>query len=250
MANTIELEGEFKLRFNVPGVRPPPFMYVGMFAGESKPKPFQRKRPNLSLLPAGKLPPLHDMRSQALELHKGSYRPCASGVSRRLDLAVQHIYEGYNTLPLTRLRGSPALANQWRPESVVAITDEALVFKPFGSSGTQSNVDFRFEDIADWRVEDTEHLRPCDSSIELELQDGGSLTFVFPNIRDAKHTLEFYWNRYRASVGQSVKLGSTHGRPIVTIATLSGEVPAGESPVGQSEVVDLVRYVFIITLYL
>ena len=42
-----------------------------MFAGESKPKPFQRKRPNLSKLPQGKLPLLHDMRQQALQLHKG-----------------------------------------------------------------------------------------------------------------------------------------------------------------------------------
>ena len=32
--------------------------------------------------------------------------------------------------------------------------------------------------------------------------------------------------------------GSTHGRPLVSITTLSGEVPATEAPVGSSEVVD------------
>ena len=39
--------------------------------------------------------------------------------------------------------------------------------------------------------------------------------------------------------GGSVKLGSTHGRPLVTIATLSGDKPPPEAPRGQCEVVDL-----------
>ena len=36
-----------------------------------------------------------------------------------------------------------------------------------------------------------------------------------------------------------MKLGSTHGRPLVTIATLSGDKPPPEAPRGQCEVVDL-----------
>ena len=76
------------------GGKVPPTMYVGMFAGTTKPKPFQRKSPNLSLLAPSKLPPLHDMRTLALQLHKGSYRPCPTGESRRMELATQHIYEG------------------------------------------------------------------------------------------------------------------------------------------------------------
>ena len=138
MGNTIELEGELKLRLTVPGVRPPTVMYVGMFAGESKPKPFQRKRPNLSRLPIGKLPGLHDMREQALTLHRGSYKPCAPGVSRRLELAVQHIHEGYNTFGVVRVRGVPGIANQWRPESVLQVKEDAVIFKPFGATSTNS----------------------------------------------------------------------------------------------------------------
>ena len=132
MAISVELEGELKLRLNglaaaTKGLKVPPSLYVGMFAGTSvrpsvtgrllpstnqtkpnqtlpqsqrtppthpinppyffnlsyiyppahpptylpgatKPKPFQRKRPNLSHLPSAKLPSLHDMRSMALKV--------------------------------------------------------------------------------------------------------------------------------------------------------------------------------------
>ena len=99
-----------KLRFNgyasiSRDFRIPSSMYMGMFAGATKPKPFQRKRPNQSNLPAGKLPTLHDMRSMALEMHKGSYKPCPAGESRRLDLAMQHIYEGANTFGVLSMKG-------------------------------------------------------------------------------------------------------------------------------------------------
>ena len=36
--------------------------------------------------------------------------------------------------------------------------------------------------------------------------------------------------------GGAVKLGSTHGRPLVTVATLSGDKPPPEAPRGQCEV--------------
>ena len=35
MGNTIELEGELKLRLSSPGARLPTVMYVGMFAGRT-----------------------------------------------------------------------------------------------------------------------------------------------------------------------------------------------------------------------
>jgi hypothetical protein len=239
MHNTIELEGELKLRLAGTNTRPPSVMYVGMFAGETKPKPFQRKRPNLSRLAAGKLPPLHEMRSQALVLHKGSYRPCAPGVSRRLELAVQHIHEGYNTFAVARVSGVPAVANQWRPESIVQMRDEGLIFKPFGVT-SQNSIDFKFEDVSDWTVQDNEHVRPNDSGIELQLVSGGTVYFIFSHVRDAKHSLEYYWNNFQLANDRPVKLGTTHGRPLFTVTTLSGEVPASAAPHGQSDVVDMV----------
>ena len=109
LLNSVEFEHEIKLRLT--GVshgdnnyRMPQFMYLGMFAGETKPKPFQRKRPNLSRLPSGKLPNLPDMRDMAMQLHRGDYSPCPVGESRRVALAVQHIYEGYNTFFLVTVK--------------------------------------------------------------------------------------------------------------------------------------------------
>jgi hypothetical protein len=214
-------------------------MYVGMFAGETKPKPFQRKRPNLSTLPNGKLPPLHEMRAQALTLHRGSYRPCAPGISRRLELAVQHIHEGQNTFFITKIKGTPGISNQWRPESILIFKDEQVLFKPFGQS-SQNIVEFFYDDISDWKIEDNEHIRPNDSGVELQMNNGSNIIFFFTHVRDVKHTMEYFWNKFQTSNGKSVKLGTTHGRPLVTINTLSGEVPATESPVGQYDVVDQV----------
>lgn len=58
VANSIEIEGELRRRFAVVAenhreFRVPAPLYMGMFAGATKPKPFQRKRPNQSSLPAG-----------------------------------------------------------------------------------------------------------------------------------------------------------------------------------------------------
>ena len=242
LANSIEFEGEVKLRFNGVaathrGVKIPSPMYIGMFAGASKPKPFQRKRPNLSRLPSGKLPQLMDMRNQALELHKGSYRPCPAGESRRLAIALQHIYEGENTFPLINVRGNSALSNQYRSDSVLVISDESLVFR---SKDSSRKVDIPFDDIEDWNAIDNDTYRRGDSGIEIVCTNGDKIYFGFNYVRDVKHSFEYFWNRYKVNSGYSgsIKLGSTHGRPLVSVQTLSGEVPPPDPPVGQSEVVD------------
>ena len=54
--NTLEIEVEIRLRMKSYSLKEenidiiPNFQYIGVYAGESKPKPFQRKRP--SLLPS------------------------------------------------------------------------------------------------------------------------------------------------------------------------------------------------------
>lgn len=245
LANSVEFEGEMKLRLsaaasNNRGMKIPSPMYIGMFAGATKPKPFQRKRPNLSHLPNGKLPNLADMRNMAIEFHRGSYRPCPPGESRRLEIALQHIYEGQNTFPLLNVRGAAAIANSFRSESVLVITDDALVFKPRGK-----DIDMReelfFQDISDWNAIDNDNLRMNDSGIEVILSESNEkIFFGVQHVRDVKHTLEYFWNTYKVANGQAneVKLGSTHGRPIVSLQTLSGETAPAEPPTGQCEVVD------------
>lgn len=67
--NSIDLEHELKQRAKAAAMyarsagrmpqAPPTSVYLGMFAGFTKPKPFQRKRPNLSFtVPEGELPTL------------------------------------------------------------------------------------------------------------------------------------------------------------------------------------------------
>eukprot|EP01038_Epipyxis_sp_PR26KG_P004272 gene4272-6051_t len=242
LANSIEFEGELKLRLN--GVaaanrdfKVPSPMYVGMFAGATKPKPFQRKRPNVSNLPSGKLPTLHDMRNSALDLHKGSYRPCPPGESRRLDIALQHIYEGVNIFHLINVRGVSSISNQFRSDSLLIISDEAIIFKPRGEHSDQK-IEFNFEDIVDWNAVDNDNYRTNDSGIEIISGNGETIFFGVSYVRDVKHSLEYFWNNYKVANGGTVKLGSTHGRPIVSVHTLSGEQSSPEPPVGHFEVVD------------
>eukprot|EP00981_Chlorochromonas_danica_P010260 scaffold3058_cov165-Ochromonas_danica.AAC.51 len=245
LSNSVEFEQELKLRLTAAAhsnrsVKNPAPMYVGMFAGATKPKPFQRKRPNLSHLATGKLPPLNEMRNTALDLHRGSYRPCPQGESRRLAIALQHIYEGHNTFPLLNVRGAASVANQYRSDSVLLISDEALIFKPRGDH-SDVRVEFFFDDIEQWNAIDNDKYRVNDSGIEVTLKSSGdSIYFGVHFVRDVKHTMEYFWNSYHVNNGNSqlVKLGSTHGRPIVSVQTLSGEVPPPESPQGQTEVVD------------
>ena len=113
--NSLELEAEFKMRFK--GLvkaaqaeqrqppRTPPFEYVGMYAGPTKPKPFQRKRANLSTRETGKLPSLAVMRQLAVSSHQGSGKPTSSQLSRRMQLAKEHWHCGCQTFELKGLEG-------------------------------------------------------------------------------------------------------------------------------------------------
>jgi hypothetical protein len=248
LPTSVELEHELKLRFtnlasSRQGVKIPAFMYVGMFAGSTKPKPFQRKRPNISRIPAGKLPQLQEMRATAEKRHSGSYAPCPPGSSRRIDLAVQHIFEGYNTFPITYVKGNIEYSNKWCMDSIFLITESKIVFHPTGLNA--SGIEFFFDDISHWDVEDLETAREKNvSGITIYLSayadnpSRAEVYFGFKYIRDAKHTLEYFWNKHQVAHGRSVKLGSTHGRPLETVYTLSGEMPAPPPTQGQIDIVD------------
>ena len=111
--NSLELEQNLSLRF-AGAVREqmlepqatPGYGYLGMFAGPTKPKPFERKRANLTSLIQGKMPPLAVMRSLALERHRGSERPVPSAISRRRKLALDHIHEGVVAFTVFHASGS------------------------------------------------------------------------------------------------------------------------------------------------
>ena len=209
-------------------------MYIGMFAGSTKPKPFQRKRPNLSRLAAGKLPPLQDMRNMAVQLHRGSMKPCAQGESRRVQIAMQHIHEGANTFILLDSRGLPNGVSPMTNSAVLVLSEDALIYKAHGrSSNGNDSLTLNFDDIVDWECEDG-HLVVSATGSKGEMRVMFGVTYI----RDVQHTMEYFWNRWRTNNGDSIKLGSTHGRPIETVTTLSGEMPPPDKPQGSTDVVD------------
>lgn len=244
MQNTIELEQELKLRFNSlavlnRGIKVPFPAYIGMFAGAIKPKPFQRKRPNLSTLGIGKLPPLHDMRGDALILHRGSYKPCDQGASRRMALAMQHIHRGYNSFKIIDVRGPPAIVDRFVSlKSLLFILDGMIAYRPNGESSDIGSVAYHFEDMHDFSAIDNDKHRDGGSGIEIECLNGERIFFGVMFVRDVKHSLEYFWNKHQIRSGRQVKLGSTHGRPLVTVTTLTGETSPPERPIGSFEVVD------------
>jgi hypothetical protein len=138
--------------------------------------------------------------------------------------------------------------------------DDAEVEQYWTASGearTDNAIEIDYADIADWQVKDLESLRAMltpagfhshdhsqagTGGIEVTTRKGQQQLFVFAHIRDVKHTLEFFWNKYQISHGGVVKPGSTHGRPIVSITTLAsgaaGATPP-DAPQGFTEVVDI-----------
>ncbi len=248
LSNSIEFEGELKLRYGSlvsreRGFKIPMPMYIGMFAGSTKPKPFQRKRPNLSNLPAGKLPPLVDMRKQALELHKGSFRPCEQGQSRRVQIAMQHIHEGCNSFHVKDVRGLPAGVNpSIQGKAVLTLNNEAMIYKAEGrNSSVNGTYEMSYDSIKDWKalgMEDPGGMDGMTNGIEVKMNDGKVIYFGVVFVRDVKHSLEFYWNKWNIDNGGVVKHGSTHGRPLVSVSTLVGTQAPPPFPQGSSEVVD------------
>jgi hypothetical protein len=249
LESSVQFEHEMKLRLSGMvhqnnQLSLPTFTYVGMFAGGSKPKPFQRKRPNLSKIPSGKLPSLEEMRSEAIKLHNKTYFPCSHGQSRRLDLAIEHIHTGQVDFSILSIRGPPDMTSRVCPESKLTMKDEGI---QFSLSSHASPTEYSYEDIENWEVIETSHYNNyngearCDDRLvgDIEIYTSEaviSVTLVF--VRDAQHSLEFFWNKFSSGIGAPIKLGSTHGRPLETVTTLSGELQAPEAPDGSSDVVD------------
>lgn len=117
------------------------------------------------------------------------------------------------------------------------ISDEFISFR---NRATHSDVKILFSDISHWCTIDNDAQHLGNSYLEIVLNNGIQVEFGFYFIRDVKHSMEYFWNSYKTSIGKpdEVQLGSTHGRPIVSIQTLSGEKSPPPPPQGQYEVVD------------
>ncbi|CAM9197034.1 unnamed protein product, partial [Discosporangium mesarthrocarpum] len=245
--NSLELELELKLRAKAEILRatsrgessdPPASVYLGMFAGPTKPRPFQRKRPNLSpCVPEGVLPPLKDMRRWALEEHKGSARPVPVGSSLRSKLALNLVYEGENRFPLKAADGIYDKGDNCTP----VYGEGELVMRFSGLEAQMVEGGLRkipFKEIEDWSLLD---LVGAGGS---PINAGGQKHRAFLGISDdwillARSAMEFLWNHHRKEQSLPPKAGSTQGRPVASVVTLRGEVPAPAPPTGLLDAVDL-----------
>ncbi|CAM9137079.1 unnamed protein product [Hapterophycus canaliculatus] len=159
--NSIDLEDELKQRARAEAVSArragqtpqasPTSVYLGMFAGFTKPKPFQRKRPNLSFtVPEGKLPTLQEMRSWSHEEHAGISRPQLC--SLRPKLAMDAVFLGQNRFPLSTvdtLSISPTPAPRSTYGELV-LTFASVVVQLRIDCG--KNESFSYDDVDDWSL--------------------------------------------------------------------------------------------------
>jgi hypothetical protein len=247
--NSLELEQNLSLRFTG-AVREqmlapnavPSFAYLGMFAGPTKPKPFERKRANLTVIKQGKMPPLSVMRSLALERHRGSERP--SEMSRRRKLALDHIHEGVIMFSVFHATGAAGLSEMSCNNARLVLNDEGLVFSNDVSevgaavaSTTTRRIPLPFVDITSWTVVDNS-ADVTKNGLNLTCTDG-KYCFAVEDVNHLRVSFEYFANSYRhVSPKLPAQPGTTHGRQVVSIHTLTGEVSAPPPPTGSPDVVD------------
>jgi len=104
-----------------------------MFAGVTKPKPFQRKRASLTSSSAETLPPLDEMRAIALERYRGGGKPMHVDRSARRALAVEHMYDGKCNFQIESATG-PSLEG-YTSDAVLSFTENAMQY--YGSYSQQ-----------------------------------------------------------------------------------------------------------------
>ena len=215
----------------------PSFSYLGMFAGPTKPKPFERKRANLTQLKQSKMPALTKMREIAVERHNGPERPMPMEFSRRTLIALDHIHEGQCMFPVFTASGPEILYCQ---NAVLVIDDEGLVFE--NDTLNEHAADDRrtvvlFENVSAWGIYDLGE-DVVDNGIQLECKDGHYF-FSVDDINNFRVCFEYFWNIHRTAVLKlSAQPGTTHGRKVVGIHTLMGEVKAPAAPTGNYQVMD------------
>jgi hypothetical protein len=126
-------------------------------------------------------------------------------------------------------------ARPFKVNAKFIVTDGMLIY----GSG-MDNLEVPFDQIEDWNVygrDGSRNDRP-ELGLIVHMKDDHTLYFNVRHLRDLRHTLEFFWNRYQHTHGGHVKPMSTHGRPLEIVYTLQGEVVAPPAPQGSVDIID------------
>ena len=246
--NSLEIENEIKMRFK--GIqrqaqtqgrappRMPPFEYVGMYAGPTKPKPFQRKRANLSTRAQGKLPSLTTMRTLAVSSHQGSGRPVPGHESRRITLALENIHRGTQTFRLKSLAGVDGVPSA----GATLIMDYENI--KLVSNGIQA-WDKKWDELDDYEVVDRMHHGDPNNGVKFFFPIPGTadqeleVFCVVDEVRLLMYAVEFFYNRKLEANGEPAKRQTTHGRRVLKMHTLSGEIEPPPPPKGDHTIRDV-----------
>jgi len=250
VGNSIELEGNVKLRLKglsrkMGGtMRLPQSLYIGMFAGVTKPKPFQRKRASLTTDTSEQLPPLEAMRSWAIDSYQGSGRPLPTALSARRAIAIQHIYEGLVTFRIRAARGQ-GIEQPYGDGAALCFGENGLTYYiDYPGDGSRGEVGLKLDygEVESWEVRDSREA--ASQSCFIVVQKGTSLQFSFylrnddygPTLLHLRHALEFFWNQRLELDGKPSLPFTTYGRSIARIFSLQGHKDPPPVPLGSLDV--------------
>jgi len=214
--------------------------YLGVYAME-KPKPFQRKRGNLSAqLPQGSnLPPLVTMREVATASHRGSGKPSTENYSRRNLLALEHIHCGTQTFRVQSIHGLELAVSK----TIVYVTQDYEQISLHSLNSVDAFWSKSWNDLLSYEVVDRVHHGDRNNGVKFKFLDSEREVFIIlSEVRLLMHTTEFFYNleqERRTSSLKFAKRQTTHGRRVLSVATLFGESPATEVPEGVREVRDV-----------
>ena len=238
--NSLELERDLRLRLKgaaQPGARFPLFQYVGMFAGPTKPKPFQRKRPNLTHKAQAKLPPLAAMRQWAMEHHRGAMKPLAPGEKSRIDYALDHIHTGRCDFLLSPsgASGPGGFAEACSGGATLSVAYDGL--NVANTLGRSAFIPFRGVQTVVFR--DSLHASSSAIGVDVGAVEGHYYIPVpLSAMRHCRASVEYFWNMHRRALDFPAMPCSTHGRSVVRCHTLQGEEDAPPPPLGDLDIAE------------
>ena len=225
VGNSTELEQNMSLRIQATqqerGGKAPAISYIGIFSGAEKPKPFQRRRASLTQNVSDALPSPQVMRRISMSVT----RTRQSGVRRQL--ALQHIHEGHNYFGVSLPGGQTSFLVV--DYDGLQLVDNPTV-RPLQPRWETAWLDREGESlVSQWQVQG--------DMVRVNVRDprhGDDITQSFNTAGAGEsagpmhviHTMEFYMNTALAAAGKETVPGSTHGRDVVMVLTLTGAVDA------------------------
>lgn len=220
-----------------------------VFAGPIKPKPFERKRANLTALKQGKMPALPGMRKYALSRkkhhisavplhchltlgtlsgHLGPERPVPTDSSNRMKYALDHIHTGGVMFAILAATG-PGISGELQNAKLI-LDDDRLIISidvagEMGSAvacGTTKRLFIPFADIKQHTIVDT--ATSADKNGISFICNSGTFSIAVGDINYLSKSFDHYFNNFLFSRGEQAMPGTTHGRRVMGIHTLLGEV--------------------------